>query len=137
IPLTNLLTVVDDVNGIADIIEINFGALGLGGAAVGAISSYWSALEQGDGYYELDIDLNNTGDWSKAAPEFFYRLLGDVNGDQAVNASDLNAITAALGQSGPFVNADVNGSGLVNTTDKQLAAKSRNDALATGLHLDD
>jgi hypothetical protein len=139
IPLTGLMKVIGDASGNADIIEIDFGALGLGGVPAGAINSYWAALEKGDGYYELDIDSSgsNPPKWSTAAHEYFYRLLGDVNGDHVVNNADLTAITAATGQSGPLLNADVNGDGTVNITDKQLATKSLGIALAPGLHLDD
>lgn len=135
VPLAGLLKVIDDALGNADMIEIDFGALGLGGAPAGAISTYWSALEAGDGYYELDLDLDGSGEF--ATHEFFYRLLGDVNGDQVVNGGDLNAITAALGQTGPLLNADVNGDGRVNSTDKALAYKSQNNGLTKGLYLDD
>ena len=141
VPLAGLLKVIDDANGIADIIEIDFGALALGGAADTpglAFSTYWSELAAGDGYYELDIDTggSNPANWSTAAHEFFYRLLGDVNGDHIVNGADLTAITAALGQTGPYINADVNGDGTVNTIDKLLALKSQNRALNAGLELD-
>jgi hypothetical protein len=132
VPLAGLLKLIDDVNGIADIVEIDFGALGLGGVSAGVINSYWQALEAGDGYYELDIHVR-PGDLAR---EYFYRLLGDVNGDQVVNAADLTTISAAMGQSGPLLNADVNGDGSVNIVDKQLATKSQSYSLARGLHLD-
>jgi hypothetical protein len=42
---------------------------------------------------------------------------GDANGDNVVNFSDLNAVLATFGQSGPGLAGDVNGDGLVNFQD--------------------
>jgi hypothetical protein len=103
-------------------IEINFGAAGIGGSAT---STTW------DGYYELDININ--GSISKL---YFYRLLGDVDGDQVVTDTDINLIAAAVGMANPNVNLDVNGDSLVNTTDKTLATSSKGRKLTSGLHLD-
>ena len=63
-------------------IELDFGAAGLGGKA---------NTTAGDGYYELDVTAGGT-----TYKHFFYRLLGDVNGDGVVDGSDLSAIATEL-----------------------------------------
>ena len=89
----------------------------------------------GDGYYELDLELDPT----QPAVEtrlYFYRLLGDVNGDHTVDGNDTSQI--ALAETDPAVFGDVNGDGTVDTTDANLAARSKaaNRRLGNGLHLD-
>jgi hypothetical protein len=90
----------------------------------------------GDGYYEIDADLNGDGVITPNEQFFFYRLLGDIDGRQIVDNTDVNEITAALGQTGVALAPDVNGDGTVDTADKALAIRSRNRSLAQGLHLD-
>ena len=120
VSLANLLQAVDHV------IEFDFGANGLGGNRNSTA---------GDGYYELDLDLE--GDGSFETVRHFYRLLGDANGDHVVDSNDLSMITAAFGQSGTGLEADVNGDGVVNALDRTLAARSLGRRLASGLPLDD
>ena len=119
-------------------IELDFGPLGLGGVARGSMSlaSYWSAMASGDGYYEVDLDLDGNGTFE--THEFFYRLLGDVNGDHAVDQSDLVAISNALAAKGAGLDQDVNGDGGVDGTDLFLATRSKvaQKALHGGLRLD-
>jgi hypothetical protein len=43
--------------------------------------------------------------------------VGDTNGDNIVNFSDLNAVLAQFGQSGPGLSADLNNDGIVNFDD--------------------
>ena len=129
VPLSaSMLHVVDHA------IEIDFGQYGLGGVSAAGLSliNYWSELTQGDGYYELDLNLNPT-DNSGTLPihELLYRLLGDVTGDGVVNGdlanpnSDASLVKAAQNFSGqmaaPF---DVNGDGTVNTVDYFLVTRS-------------
>jgi hypothetical protein len=105
-------------------IEIDFGPGGIGGNPT-SIS--------GDGYYELDVLLPG----GQETTLHFYRLLGDVNGDGTVDNNDITIITAALGESGTGLDADVDGSGSVNSSDRILAMRSRGRALAPGLKRDD
>lgn len=132
VPLNGLLSVVDHA------IEIDFGQYGLGGAARGNLSlnDYWSDMAGGDGYYELDVDLNGDGVITLNEQFFFYRLLGDVDGRETVDNTDVTEITAALGQTGVLIPLDVNGDGSVDTTDKALAIKSKGRSLASGLRID-
>jgi hypothetical protein len=121
-PVVNLgaatLTAIDHA------IEFDFGAKGIGGNP---------SSTAGDGYYEIDVDLHGDGTLSPTA--YFYRLLGDVNGDHIVDQADLGTITAALGQSGPNLAADVNGSGVVDGADTRLASQAKGHKLASGLKL--
>jgi hypothetical protein len=104
-------------------IELDFGPRGIGGAPTSI---------NPDGYYEIDLDLQGNGTYQK---QFFYRLLGDVNGDHAVDNLDASAVQATLGQAGSNLPTDVDGSGLVEKTDRTLAEKSKGRKLAPGLTL--
>jgi hypothetical protein len=108
------------------ILSINFGPNGLGGNRNSTA---------GDGYYTLDIDLD--GDGLFDASRSFYRLLGDTNGDRQVTDADVAAIQSVISANGFDLNADVNGDGVVNSTDKLLATRSRGRQLAPSLWLDD
>ena len=117
VSLNNVLHVVDHA------IELDFGAAGLGGNP---------NTNAGDGYYELDVNLDGMVDRF-----FFYRLLGDVNGDAAVTQADVQAIGNSLGMSGPYIGTDVNGSGSVDAFDLVLARRAVGRRLASGLKLSD
>ncbi len=92
------LTVIDHA------IEIDFGSGGIGGSP---------NTTAADGYYEVDIKLPN----GQIAVHHFYRLLGDVAGDEIVDQNDLNEVAASIGQASQMgwtpVSADVNGDGSV------------------------
>ena len=69
----------------------------------------------------------------------FYRLLGDVDGDQIVDQNDLNEIAASVNESAPMgwapLSADVTGAGTVTAIDLVLATRSKGRALKSGLSL--
>jgi hypothetical protein len=70
----------------------------------------------GDGYYRLRLDLDGNGSFETTRT--FFRLLGDLNADRAVTASDRNLL-ATLG--GPYSpERDVNGDGVVDSRDRSL-----------------
>jgi hypothetical protein len=104
-------------------IEIDFGALGLGGTPSTAAAN---------GYYELSAKLSLT----KTVRADFYRLLGDADGSKKVDSADVTLVSNATGQStvdptlrtGP----DINGDGVVNATDKTLAQLNLNQELGKG-----
>jgi parallel beta-helix repeat protein len=108
-------------------IELDFGHYGIGSVAGAQSSTAW------DGYYEIDIDYLGNGHFAPAA--YFDRLLGDVNGSQAVDSADLSQIKAFLGRTGTNLPTDVNGDGAVDATDLQLATQAQGDQLAKGLKL--
>jgi Ca2+-binding RTX toxin-like protein len=112
------LTVIDHL------IEIDFGAGGLGGSPASIAA---------DGYYEL---VWKTSSNQVLADDFFYRMLGDVNGDHSVDTTDISLITADLGKAAPNLATDVDGNGSVNATDRILATKAKGHKLVSGLHLD-
>jgi hypothetical protein len=107
-------------------IEIDFGSGGIGGSPT---------TTAGDGYYEVDIKPPG----GPVAVHHFYRLLGDVDGDGVVDASDLNEIAASINETSPAgwapLSADVTGSGTVTALDLTLATRSKGRALGHGLSL--
>jgi hypothetical protein len=107
-------------------IELNFGSGGIGNSP---------NTTAADGYYEVDIALPN----GQTSEHHFYRLLGDVDGDQIVDANDLNDIAVRIGEtSAPgwaALTADVNGDGSVTALDLTLATRSKGRALKSGLSL--
>jgi len=109
-------------------LNLDFGPKGLGGA---------QNTTAADGYYDLTLDLDGDGQFE--THRRFYRLLGDVNGDHNVTVADANLILRAYRQSGPLLNEDANGDGVVNALDRTMAARSLNRKLADGLaeNLDD
>ena len=88
-----------------------------------------------DGYYELAIDLDGNGTMDQAM--HFYRLLGDLNGDRKVDASDMPLLTSALGQKGSGLYFDLNGDGKVDQKDRILLVSLYGRKLANGLAVDD
>jgi hypothetical protein len=102
-------------------IEIDFGAAVLdrdGNAA----------KNLADGVYEIAFDLH---DGHGAQTQYFYRLLGDTNNDLKVDQTDINNITIALPNPTTSPNADINGDGRVNSTDKALATRYKDKSKIT------
>jgi hypothetical protein len=91
----------------------------------------------GNGYYQLSLDIDNDRDNTLETDLYFYRLAGDTNGDRRVDSLDLLAVNALLSSGGYDSDADVNGDGVINTADRLLVMRGRNQTLAPGLPLDD
>ena len=106
-------------------IQIDFGVQGIGGNR---------NSKTGDGYYRLRVDADDDGTFETW--KHFYRLLGDTNRDRWVNVTDVNAVTAAQGQTG-IRNEDLNGDLVVNSTDVNIVKKQRGRSIANWLPLDD
>jgi len=87
-----------------------------------------------NGYYEVSLDLDGNG--TRESKRYFYRLLGDVNGDRTVNSLDRSLVAAAMGQTGTNLPADVNGDGTVNYRDRSLVSFA-SGTLRADLPLDD
>ena len=104
--------------------RLDFGLNGLGGNR---------NTSDGDGYYEIAMDLDSNGTFE--TKKYFYRLLGDVNGDRKVDSADATLIGAALGTANP--ERDVNGDGVVNANDRTLALRANLRKLKDGLLTDD
>ena len=105
-------------------VRFDFGANGLGGNR---------NTNAGDGYYELAWDRSRNGSFT--AKKYFYRLLGDVNGDRRVDSLDSSLVTGSLGLANP--ERDVNGDGLVNANDRTLVLRAVGRKLKDGLFTDD
>ena len=87
-----------------------------------------------DGYYRLELDFD--GDGVTDAARYFYRLLGDVNGDRQVDAVDANLILVGMSRSYNR-ELDINGDGFVNGTDRIWAQRSNGRKIKDGLLVDD
>jgi hypothetical protein len=108
VPLTGFLSVPTGQSTLA----IDFGTDGLGSSR---------NTTTADGYYTLGVDLDGNGTFETKL--FFSRLLGDTSGNREVTAADQNAVLAGLTQD-YNANLDVNGDGVVNTSDFQYVRKS-------------
>jgi hypothetical protein len=83
-----------------------------------------------DGYYTLGIDLDGNGTFETNL--FIFRILGDTNGEKEVAVADQNAVLT--GCSLPCnANLDLNGDGVVNTSDFQYVKKSVGRKLKSSL----
>ncbi|MEZ6137703.1 MAG: SdrD B-like domain-containing protein [Pirellulaceae bacterium] len=123
VDLSNRLSATDKV------MEVNFGEQGIGGDRNSNI---------GDGYYKLLIDTNGDGDFDDDGEiQTFYRLLGDVDGNRRAEQADVDAVLAAFGTTGPFIDEDVNGDGVVNQIDRILAIRALGRQLDGNLPLSD
>ena len=113
-------------------VEFDFGPNGIGSILVAPNAD--STI--GDGYYEIQLDLDGSGKF--ATSEFFYRILGDVDGDRTVDATDIQLIGNAIPMTGALLLIDFDGSGQVTATDRTLAQKqkAKGVALGAGLRLD-
>jgi hypothetical protein len=107
-------------------IEIDFGAGGIGNSP---------STTTPNGYYEVDIKLPS----GTTSAHHFYRLLGDVDGDEIVDQNDLNEIAACINETSPAgwapLSADVTGAGTVTAIDVTLATRSKGIKLGSGLSL--
>ncbi len=154
--LVNTIDLTGKISLIDHVMEIDFGAGGIGGSENLANSvGNWSALTAADGYYKLLINIDG-----QTTEEDFYRLFGDVIGNATggptttgatvggnvigkLSNADITAIAAAVGQTAsvqtPLLNADINGAGIVTSNDRLVAQKSisAGRSLAAGLNLSD
>jgi surface-anchored protein len=105
-------------------LKFDFGLQGLGGNR---------NTNAGDGYYRVGIDADGDGEFETF--KSFYRLLGDVNGDHKVDASDRTSVMAALRSQNP--EADANGDGVVNSADLTLVTRAIGRKFKDDLFADD
>jgi hypothetical protein len=120
----------DDVNlqAVDEVLTLDFGEQGIGGDRNGLA---------GNGYYGLLIDTDDDLENGYEVERFFYRLAGDTNRDRRNDSLDLLAVNALLASGGYDENADVNGDGVINASDRLLVMRGRNQVLASHLRLDD
>ncbi|MCY2934430.1 MAG: putative Ig domain-containing protein, partial [Planctomycetota bacterium] len=93
-------------------LAVNFGTIGLGNSR---------NTSTADGYYTLSVDLDGNGSFDTNL--FFFRLFGDINGDREVTTADQSAVLAGC-TAAYNANLDLNGDGVVNTSDFQYVKKS-------------
>ena len=108
VPLAGFLSVATGQSTLA----VNFGTIGLGNSR---------NTSTADGYYTLGVDLDGNGSFETNL--FFFRLFGDTNGDKEVNATDQSAVLAGC-TAAYNVNLDLNGDGVVNTSDFTYVKKN-------------
>ncbi len=115
-------------------LSINFGPNGITSSLAGA-PAIPTSNHFGDGWYALGIDPSGN---PQSGPTFwltFFRLLGDTNGDGVVTGpyttagTDAATVYHAEGQSGSLLDADVDGSGAVNSKDLADAISAKGDAV--------
>jgi hypothetical protein len=123
-------------------LQVDFGLNGIGGNRNGL---------EGNGYYKLAIDADDDAEHTLETDLYFYRLAGDVNHDRRIDSLDLSAVNALLAvppvpydvnrdgviDAKDQADADVNGDGAVNSADRLLVMRGRNQSLAPQLPLDD
>jgi hypothetical protein len=107
-------------------VELNFGSSGLGSSP---------STTAGNGYYRLSVD--NDGDGQMDQMFHFYRLLGDTNSDRIVNTLDVRDIATAISRKVYDPNLDVNGDGVIDLRDRNLAIGHQNSSISATLPLDD
>jgi hypothetical protein len=105
-------------------LAIDFGTIGLGNSR---------NTSTADGYYTLGVDLDGNGSFETNL--FFFRLFGDINGDREVTATDQSAVLAGC-TAAYNANLDLNGDGVVNTSDlnyvkRNVGRKLKNTLIVT------
>jgi hypothetical protein len=120
VPLAGLLSVPSGQSTLA----VNFGTIGLGNSR---------NTSTADGYYTLGVDLDGNGTFETNL--FFFRLFGDTNGDREVTATDQSAVLAGC-TAAYNANLDLNGDGVVNTSDlnyvkRNVGRKLKNTLIVT------
>ena len=123
-------------------LSINFGANGITSLLTenGVSGTGKPTTNFGDGWYALGIDT--TGGSGPIFWEPFFRLFGSATGDTTVTGpytaagTDAYAVYNAEGQSGTLLNADVDGSGTVNSKDLTYTAAAKGDTVGAGFRRD-
>ncbi len=120
-------------------LAINFGANGITSLLneTGVTATGKPTTNFGDGWYALGIDT--TGGNGPVFWEPFFRLFGSATGDTTVSGpyttpgTDAYVVYNAEGETGTLLNADVDGSGAVNSKDLTYTAGARGDTVGAGL----
>jgi hypothetical protein len=135
----NLFSIPGEVTLSGNDLSINFGANGItrllteyNASGTGSpISTF------GDGWYALGINPTGGATSGPVFFETFYRLLGDTNGDGVVTGpfttagTDAYVVYHAEGETGPLLDADVNGDGAVNSKDLTETVLAAGHAVGT------
>jgi hypothetical protein len=119
-------------------LSISFGANGITSLLTenGVTGTGKPTTNFGDGWYALGIDT--TGGSGPVFWESFFRLFGSATGDTTVSGpytmagTDANVVYNAEGESGTLLNADVDGSGAVNSKDLTYTVAAKGDTVGAG-----
>ncbi len=114
-------------------LSINFGSGGITTllTETGVSGTGNPTLPFGDGWYALGIDPTGNPANGQVFWLTFFRLLGDTNGDGVVTGpyttagTDAYTVYHAEGETGPLLDADVNGDGSVNSKDLTETAAAK------------
>ncbi len=120
-------------------LSITFGANGITSllTETGVSGTGKPTTNFGDGWYALGIDT--TGGNGPVFWEPFFRLFGSATGDTTVSGpystsgTDAYVVYNAEGETGPLLNADVDGSGAVNSKDLTYTAGAKGDSVGAGI----
>jgi hypothetical protein len=120
-------------------LSISFGANGITSllTETGVSGTGKPTTNFGDGWYALGIDT--TGGSGPVFWEPFFRLFGSSTGDTTVTGpyttagTDAYAVYHAEGQLGTLLNADIDGSGAVNSKDLTYTVAAKGDSVGAGL----
>jgi hypothetical protein len=120
-------------------LSINFGPNGITSllteTGVSGTGSPTSSF--GDGWYALGIDPAGNPSTKQVVWLPFFRLLGSATGDLTVSGpyttagTDAYTVYHAEGETGPLLDADVNGDGAVNSKDLTETVEAYNHAVGT------
>ena len=118
-------------------LSINFGSAGITSllTETGVSGTGTSTTNFGDGWYALGIDPAGNFSSNQTIWLTFFRLFGSVTGDETVSGPytatgmDANVVYSAEGQSGSLLDADVDGSGAVNSKDLTYTVASKGDSV--------
>jgi len=102
-------------------LAVDFGTIGLGNSRNTASA---------DGYYTLGVDLDGNGSFETNL--FFFRLFGDTNGDREVTLAEQNTVLAGCSLA-YNVNLDLNGDGVVNSSDLNYVKRNVGRKLKSSL----
>jgi hypothetical protein len=118
-------------------LSINFGANGITSllTEAGVSGTGKPTTNFGDGWFALGIDPSGNPSEHEAMWLTFFRLFGSATGDETVSGPYTTAGTdaalayGAISQTGPLLNADVDGSGSVNSKDLSYTVVAKGAAV--------
>ena len=118
-------------------LSINFGANGITSllTETGVSGTGKPTTNFGDGWYALGIDPTGNPSAGQTMWLTFFRLFGSATGDETVTGpyttagTDAAVVYAAIGETGTLLNADVDGSGAVNSKDLSYTVAAKGDAV--------
>jgi Ca2+-binding RTX toxin-like protein len=120
-------------------LSINFGANGITSllTETGVTGTGKATTNFGDGWYALGVDPTGNPGNGQVFWLPFYRLFGSATGNSSVSgpytmaSTDAYVVYNAEGQSGTLLDADVDGSGAVNSKDLTYTVAAKGDSVGS------